>query len=772
MSTWEGLTATWWVALVVGAIPQGFALYLDASPFTIGLLGSLQALAGLASLIGAFISERRPERRLFVAFLAGGARMLWFLVAAAALFFAREAALTTLLVVVGVSWALIHLSIPAWMSWMNDLVPKGMRGRYFSRRSLIIGIFSLVAAPLSGRFLDVGEAALGPQRAFALLFAAAGLFGILKFIVLLRQPEPPLNRGDVPPALNLEYFRAPLRDQAFARFLKVFSLWVFSQSIAGPFFTVYMLEVLKLSFFQVQLVGGLAGVVTLAVTPAIGFLLDKYGNKPIYIIGYTVVTTLPLFWALTRTDMPAFTWTVIIIAQLLGGVVGPAMNLSQFNLMLALSPSEQTARYSAVWGTVVGVAGFLGPLLGGAIASAATEANVMIDPDGWALGPYKITFLVSAALRMAVIPMLKRVREDESTEVREVLGRVAGSKPLASVRHLRRLRGPAAPHQRVRSVQALGRLKERLAYEELETALNDPVLAVRRQAAIALGELGDPRAVEPLLAKVRDPAAGSRVQAAVALGKLRDERAVDALIAALEDDAGRDMAFVQAAVQALGRLRTPRAAEPLLEIAQTPGHPVRATAIQSLGDMVLRSAAEPLKEILESDQSLSPQEVSALGSAMAKLRETSAIIPLLERVAEAGTTLMRQDLATHAGALLGPANELYGWLSLDEFDREATVTQILTAHARDLRRNGLVSAALRAEAACEALGHGDQRALLRHLLLGAHKAAPSASGAASDAIEWLAARSRERGLSDEEALLALYAFHALARDQEASDHAA
>jgi hypothetical protein len=269
--------------------------------------------------------------------------------------------------------------------------------------------------------------------------------------------------------------------------------------------------------------------------------------------------------------------------------------------------------------------------------------------------------------------------------------------------------------------------------------------------------------VEPLLAKIRNPAAGSRIQAAVALGRLGDDRAVDDLIAALRRDAGRDTAFVQAVAQALGHLRAARATQPLLDIAEEPENPARAAAIQSLGNLGAEGAAEPLTEMLRTDEGLEPQEVSALGDALAKLGEGSAIVPLLERIAESSSSLMRRDLATNAGALIGPPGELYSLLALDEFARDAEVAQMLTHHARTLRRQGSVSAALRAEAAVESFGTGDAADTARHLLVSAHKAAPNAAGPAREALEWLAAQSRLRPLHPEELLLAAYAYDVLAR---------
>lgn len=763
ISITEGILATWWMALVVGAIPQGFALYLGASPFIIGLLGSLQALAGLASIMGAWLVEARPERRIFCAGLIGVGRGMWVLVAAAAVWLAKPGALALLLGVVAVSWVLQNLASPAWTAWMNDLVPTGMRARYFSRRSLLIGLFSLVAAPLAGHMLDVGEKALGPATAFGILFLVAGVFGVADGIALFRQPEPEPQSAGERPTLNAEYFTGPFRNKPYAHFLKVFALWVFAQSVAGPFFAVYQLEVLHMSFFQVQILSGLSSAVSLACLPAAGYLTEKYGNAPLYTIGYTALTINPLFWVFTRPDHPFLIWTLLIMGQALSGAAGAALGLTQFNLLLGLSPKDQTARYTAVWGTVVGVAGFFGPLLGGAIADGARNAGVVLAPTSWDIGAYKFAFIASCLLRLSIVPMLRGLTEERSAEVRDVLGRMAGSKPLASMRHLRRMRGPATPGKRGQSALALGQMKERLAFEELAAALEDPSLAVRRRAAIALGELGDPRAVEPLLAKIRDRSAGSRIQAAVALGKLGDQRAVDDLIAALERDAGRDTTFVQVVAQALGRLRAARAAEPLLHIAEEEHNPARAAAIQSLGALGAEEAAEPLTEMLKTDEGLEPQEVSALGDALAKLGEESAVVPLLQRIAESDSRLMRQDLATNAGALIGPSGELYALLSLDDFAREAELARLLTNHAKEMRRHGSASAALRAEKAVEALGENDAARTLHHLRFSAHKAAPTANGPAHDALEWLATESRNRTLHREELLLGVYAYDVLAR---------
>jgi HEAT repeat protein len=396
----------------------------------------------------------------------------------------------------------------------------------------------------------------------------------------------------------------------------------------------------------------------------------------------------------------------------------------------------------------------------GGLLAKATE-GVTVHAWGWNLNSLKFTFIASTVLRLMVIPLLRKVSEPQSEEVRDVLSRLVYAKPLASIGHLRRIRKPGRPSERATSVAALGRMKERLALEELVEALDDPVLTVRRQAAVALGELGDPRAVEPLIAVLERGGAGVRVQAAVALGKLGDERAVAPLIECIRQEAGRDPAFVQAAAYALGRLGAPEAAVPLLEIAEEQDNPSRAAAIQSLGELGEESAAGPLTELLIHGEGLEPEEMGAIGDALAKLGETEAVVPMLERMAEAETPLLRRELAHNAATLLGRGDTLYAWLSQDEYALDTAIAAMLSAHAKTLKRPS-ASATVRLDAAQASLSASDRRSAVRHLRMAARKAGLAGESPAAEALEWVARRARAGDVSQEEILVALAAFDALA----------
>ena len=460
VSTTEGILATVWNSLSLGTIPQAFALYLGASGLVLGLLAAFQALAGLTTLPAAIFTDRRSERRKFVAVIAGSGRISWFLVALAALTLPRSAAVAVLLAVMFVSWAGVQIGVPAWTSWMNDLVPAGMRGRYFARRSIWLNIAGLIAALIFTRFLDFARVQFSPRIAFGTLFCIAGLIGIVNMLTLFRQPEPLKAPSKTRAEFNIEYFRVPLRNAPFRKFLTHFALWVFAQGIAGPFFGVYMLDTLKYPTFKVQWVSGFATLCTLCAAPVVGYLVDKYGNRALYKIAYVIICFVPLLWVLTPGQFPGVTLGILMMAQLVSGVAGAMLVITQFNLMLRLSPSDNMARYSALWTAVVGTAGFAAPTVGGLLVTVTKHAHFHLGVID--INNYKITMLISMVLRLALIPLLRTLSEPRSEEVRDVLGRMASSSPLGTLKHVRRIRGASEPGVRARSARALGRMKARV----------------------------------------------------------------------------------------------------------------------------------------------------------------------------------------------------------------------------------------------------------------------------------------------------------------------
>src|SRR5579872_1660288 len=77
ISNWEAVFSTAHLTLTGGAFQTGFALWLGASNFWMGVLSSFPLFAGLVQILSSYFVERRGERRQFTAWFTGVGRFLW-----------------------------------------------------------------------------------------------------------------------------------------------------------------------------------------------------------------------------------------------------------------------------------------------------------------------------------------------------------------------------------------------------------------------------------------------------------------------------------------------------------------------------------------------------------------------------------------------------------------------------------------------------------------------------------------------------------------------
>jgi hypothetical protein len=267
------------------------------------------------------------------------------------------------------------------------------------------------------------------------------------------------------------------------------------------------------------------------------------------------VVFLPYLWFLTDPDRYLWSVGVILFIQVLAGTLWAGVGLTQFNLNVAVAPSEQRAIYMGALSAIVSLMGGLAAFGSGALM----EALKPFVPD-----PTRFFVLFGAAslFRLLALPWLRAIREPDERSTRYVLSQLRASVRPRGWRAMRQLRGQADVATRLTAIRTLLEEKTPLAVEELTAALQDPIPEVRREAARALGAIGDPRAVPALIQALQDPASDLVLEAADALGAIGSYDATDALLPLLH--AERIEARI-AAAQALRRIADPRALPALFQ---------------------------------------------------------------------------------------------------------------------------------------------------------------------------------------------------------------
>lgn len=422
ISIYDGVFAQSFAVLTGSIFLPAFALVLGASPFQIGLLASIPFFATLSQLPGAFLIEKHQQRKQLVLLSASTARALWIPVVLISFLLSdsKPALVLNLLILLIISYHIFaHISGVAWLSWMSSLVPDEIRGRYFGLRNSALGLFTLLSTILGGFYLDWFKAEfpdLPLTRSFEILFGVAVVLGGISILFLLKQPEP---AAETKSENHLrERLKAPLKDHNFRKLLRFAVLWSFGVNFASPFFIVYMLQDLQLSYTLVSIYTVSSAMADLIGMWAWGHFSDQIGNRPVIILNSFIVTVLPFLWIFTNAS-PYSVFLFIPLLHLIGGFSWAGYNLCSVNLVLRMAPKEGNSVYFAAWNTVNGLSAGLGAVSGGFFSSQVHHLGRLFpfnfDSD------LKYIFIISAFLRLLPLMGVRAIQEYPGSSVRRAI---------------------------------------------------------------------------------------------------------------------------------------------------------------------------------------------------------------------------------------------------------------------------------------------------------------------------------------------------------------
>jgi HEAT repeat protein/MFS family permease len=724
IATWEASFATVWATLTTGIFMTGFALWLGANNAFIGLMTAIPTFAGLIQVVSSYFTERLTARKPITAWFSLLGRGLWLPILLLPFLMERGSALYPFLFLLAASYVCLNIPLPAYMSWMSDLVPADHRGRYFGRRNMVAGVVGMVLGLPAAWFLDftTKRHAWG-EMGFSVLFGLGLLGGILSFICLRRQPEPPMRRSiptegqESPQGLAgiLAYYKTPFTDKNFVRLLTFNVVFGLGQNFAAPFYMVYALKNLNIDNVWLQIFATLTSVSSLTSMPLWGYLSDRFGNKPLLAIGALGTFTLPLYWIIVNPTKPGLMFFLLTLLNLSGGLAWAGVQLTQFNLLISMSPPQKTPIYVATMSAITGVTGGLAPLVGSMVMTALVGWSGNFLGIHWL--NFHVVFFISAFLRLFGLVFLRKVDDPRAATTKEVLHQLRHASPR-TWQNIRRMQRGGDEEIKLRATEELAVSKAGLAVSELELALHDPSPAVRMEAAHALGEIGEATSLEALLATLEDPASGIVEEVARAIGRIGDRRAVPELARLLRDEERLTRRRERiAVVQALGDLGGFDAARILLEeFEESQDTEVREAVARAFGEVGERFVVPVLLRVLEEEppRSLLLALVRTLGElgdttvlpalrkflsqtpldtlllptladALARLEDTDSLVPLLACLNQLRSPVARKQVAVAISQLVGEKESLYPLLSQEAFAREAGASRLLQEVLRRLK---------------------------------------------------------------------------------------
>ena len=406
-SSIDGSLSTVFSNITGGVLLSSFLIDLGASPFEIGTVSSLPMLANLLQPLGALLSNRSRSRHDYGIWTFLPARLIWLILLIGIILRGTNThhsqnLVYLILTLVITSNILAAMGSASWMSWLAALVPKKLRGRYYSVRSIVSNVTGLLCLPIASLIVSNWQG--GSISGYGLVLSVGILAGVASltcqhFMIDINPQEYQAEKASEQEHSPIDIFKnliSPFRDRNLIIFLFYVALWGFAVNLSTPFFNLYMLDNLRVDITWVTLFSSLSSGANMLMLLVWGRLSDRFGNRPLLIFVGMAIAITPLFWLLTgMSAVQDKLWLYLSIFHLFLGGTWAAIDLGSNNIQIGIAPIQHHAAFFAMVSAIAGVSSALGTTLGGALAQYAHYEG------------FVVVFVLSAILRLvAVIPLL------------------------------------------------------------------------------------------------------------------------------------------------------------------------------------------------------------------------------------------------------------------------------------------------------------------------------------------------------------------------------
>ena len=304
------------------------------------------------------------------------------------------------------------LAAVAWWTSISELVPERIAGRYFGKRNLFFGAWSLVTVFLAGLWADYGGNTI---RTFGWIFALGGLARLIGLFFQTRMKFPASVMERQERGIPSSALWAVFRDKNYLHLLVFIGIWGLLLNGATPFYTVFLVERLGMSVGDVVKLVTVAALGGLLTLKAWGVLCDRFGSRPVlHVCGLVWASTALVMWSLAG---PRWHWH-LYPGYLVIGSVTAGFQLAQFNLMIRLAPSQSRAAYVGVFLAATSLITAAGPLLSGRLLGWMPEQ--IGELFGQPILKFHLLFVLSALGCLLSVSLSGRIRESAAQPVEEL----------------------------------------------------------------------------------------------------------------------------------------------------------------------------------------------------------------------------------------------------------------------------------------------------------------------------------------------------------------
>lgn len=401
--------------------------YLRADDFTYSLIMAAGPAAMVFLFLGSYAAERTGRVKGNFILFGTAHRLIWLVVAALPILLTglpNGVKLALIGIVAFTSQAMANYGGAGWSTWVADIVPGNIAGRYFGFRAQI-GMITM--ATVSTGVVYAVQRAGGKGWMYAAVFAIGAVLGATDILLFTRVREVPRATGEKPPSLR-EIFVIPWQHPLFRSFVTYSGAVGIAYSMMGAFtwrlcFDSVRQHGLGMSVLQAHVLLFIVPITAMAwAAPFWGQAIDRFGPRPVLAASAIMAIIFPSAWIFVR---PSIVW-LVWVAGILSGLTWPGIDQVNFYMLVKGFPDERRTAYNASFNFTMGIAALVGTTFSGLCASFWEHRlpHVTWAPS-W-MSHYQPVFITAILLRLLVwVLLFPRIRMDGRAQPAEVARAIA-----------------------------------------------------------------------------------------------------------------------------------------------------------------------------------------------------------------------------------------------------------------------------------------------------------------------------------------------------------
>jgi MFS family permease len=402
---------------VIGTVAAPLTLYsveLGLDSDKIGILGSLMAFCQVLAVISIPVTIYFGSKLVSISALF--TRYIFLLIFLIVPFYKDNVTLVFSLLFFSMLMFSIFrsLSEAAFVPWMQEFIPRDVRGRIIGVNGIICTPFALAASYVIKIWLD---SRVGLDR-FYPVFILAIITGLISALLLIKiQGEKKI--------LNRENDRGYLKNLFSASKDKNFNLFLLSSGT--QYLVITVLAIFLTLFFKIRMnipTGELIFSSTLILIGGtcsgfiVGRITDNYGCRGIRVIFQTLQILLLLILPFINSETPHLSYIIGIIFFLFGFLMWGSESIG-YIFMLNYVPSNNKESFMSLAYSLDGLIAGVTTILAGYLILWLDTNNIIFF--GKTLGSYEVLFVICAIMIAVSMNAFILIKEEGAMGVRTFL---------------------------------------------------------------------------------------------------------------------------------------------------------------------------------------------------------------------------------------------------------------------------------------------------------------------------------------------------------------